>query len=40
MLTGITLQESIMMIIPEAWQSYDIMNRDTSAFLAFASSFR
>jgi len=38
MLTGRTLQESIMMMIPEAWQSNNIMNKDKRAFYEYSSS--
>ena len=38
MLTGRTLQESIMMMIPEAWQSNDIMDKDKRAFYEYSSS--
>ena len=38
MLTGRTLQESIMMMIPEAWQSNEIMNQDKRAFYEYSSS--
>ncbi|GIT33049.1 MAG: hypothetical protein Ct9H300mP3_05800 [Gammaproteobacteria bacterium] len=38
MLTGRTLQESIMMMIPEAWQSNEIMNKDKRAFYEYSSS--
>ena len=37
MLTGRTLQESIMMMIPEAWQSNEIMNQDKRAFYEYSS---
>ena len=38
MLTGRTLQESIMMMIPEAWQSNELMNQDKRAFYEYSSS--
>ena len=38
MLTGRSLQESIMMMIPEAWQSNFTMNQDKRAFYEYSSS--
>ena len=38
MLTGRTLQESIMMMIPEAWQANNLMNEDKRAFYEYSSS--
>ena len=38
MLTGRSLQESIMMMIPEAWQSNTIMNQKKRAFYEYSSS--
>ena len=38
MLTGRSLQESIMMMIPEAWQSNTIMNQEKRAFYEYSSS--
>ena len=38
MLTGRSLQESIMMMIPEAWQSNAIMNQEKRAFYEYSSS--
>ena len=38
MLTGRSLQESIMMMIPEAWQSDKSMSKEKKAFYEYASS--
>ena len=38
MLTGRSLQESIMMMIPEAWQSDDLMGREKKSFYEYSSS--
>ena len=38
MLTGRSLQESIMMMIPEAWQSNTLMNQKKRAFYEYSSS--
>ena len=38
MLTGRSLQESVMMMIPEAWQSNHLMNKEKRAFYEYSSS--
>ena len=38
MLTGRSLQESIMMMIPEAWQSDNLMRSDKKSFYEYSSS--
>ena len=38
MLTGRSLQESIMMMIPEAWQSDNLMKSDKKSFYEYSSS--
>jgi len=38
MLTGRSLQESIMMMIPEAWQSDNLMGSDKKSFYEYSSS--
>ena len=38
MLTGRTLQESVMMMIPEAWQSNHLMDKEKRAFYEYSSS--
>ena len=38
MLTGRSLQESVMMMIPEAWQSNHLMNEEKRAFYEYSSS--
>lgn len=38
MLTGRSLQESIMMMIPEAWQSHTNMSKEKRAFYEYSSS--
>ncbi len=37
LMTGRTLQESVMMMVPEAWQSHDTMSEEKRAFYEFHS---
>jgi glutamate synthase (NADPH/NADH) large chain len=37
LMTGRTLQESIMMMVPEAWQNHDLMDPEKRAFYEFNS---
>jgi glutamate synthase (NADPH/NADH) large chain len=37
LMTGRTLQESIMMMIPEAWQKHDLMPKNKRAFYEYLS---